>query len=211
MNTNAQSTYEQVKFKDALRPSLNLPLAFEVKTAEETILAKLKETGYKPEKNGNMFNKKNKQEGFYTFSGVVLPELSNQKLDLYFKVSPVEGDKNNRSAISLMVSKGYENFVSPEKDSSTFNAAEKFLNGFTVATDEYQVNKQMDEQKKLISASEKKWNELRKKQEDARNKVTQLESDIANWHQEEILQQQEVDKQRLILKGLEERRASVKL
>src|SRR5215210_4224055 len=82
----AQSTFKTVTFKNSLRPSLNLSLISETKNAEETILAKLKETGYKPEKNGSIFNKKNKQEGFYSFSGVQLPELDNQKLDLYFRV-----------------------------------------------------------------------------------------------------------------------------
>lgn len=205
----AQSSFQQVKFKDALRPSLNLPLAYEAKIAEETILAKLKETGYKPEKSGNMFNKKNKQEGFYTFSGVQLPELANQKLDLYFKVDPISGDKENRSSISLMVSKGYENFVSPETDSETFSASEKFLNSFVGRTDVFQVNKQIEEQKKGITASEKKWKDLRTKQEDATKKITQLESDIKNWQQEEISQQQDVDKQRLLLKELEDKRAAI--
>ena len=209
IETSGQSVYQQIKFKDALRPSLNLPLAYEAKVAEETILAKLKETGYKPEKNGNLFNKKNKQDGFYTFSGVELPELSNQKLDLYFRVDPISGNSDNRSSVSLMVSKGYENFVSPETDSATFSASEKFLNSFVGKTDVFHVNRQIEDQKKSITASEKKWKELRDKQEDANKKITQLESDIKNWQQEEVTQQQEVDKQRSLLKELETKRASV--
>ena len=99
--------------------------------------------------------KKNKQDGFYTFSGVQLPELANQKLDLYFRVDPINGDNNNRSSISLMVSKGYENFVSPDTDSATFLASEKFLNSFVGKTDAFQVNRQIEDQIKSITASEK--------------------------------------------------------
>jgi hypothetical protein len=51
---------------------------------------KLKETGYKPEKNGDIINKKNKQERFYKFSGVELPPPDNQRLDLYFRVDRVK-------------------------------------------------------------------------------------------------------------------------
>ncbi|HUQ66574.1 MAG TPA: hypothetical protein VM101_10480 [Flavitalea sp.] len=206
----AQSTFKPVTFKNSLRPSLNLSLTSEPKTTEETILAKLKETGYKPEKNGSFLNKKNKQEGFYSFSGVQLPELNNQKLDLYFRVDPVEGDSSFRSSISLMVSKGYENFVSPETDSLTFNASQNFLNTFTSKTEAYQLNKQLDEQKKTIATAEKKWKDLRDKQEDARKKIEQLQADMKNWQQEEIAQQKEVDNQRAVLQSLESKRAAVK-
>lgn len=109
--TFGQSASKSVQFMNALRPALTLPLTFNPQTAEETILAKLKETGYKPEKSGNFLNKKNKADGFYKFTGVVLPELVNQKLDLYFKVDPMEVD-SFRSSITLLVSKGYDNFVS---------------------------------------------------------------------------------------------------
>lgn len=182
---------------------------YKAEIAEQTILAKLKETGYNPQKTGNIFNKRNKQEGFYVFPGVQLPELANQKLDLYFKVDPMNGDNSYNSSISLMVSKGYENFVSPDLDTATFAAAEKFLNSFESKTEAFQVNKQIEEQKKIIAASDKKWNELRNKQEDARKKIAQLESDIKNLQQEEQTQQQDVDNQRSILKDMEARRSTV--
>jgi hypothetical protein len=205
-----QSNFKTVMFKKILRPSLSLNLSSESKNAEETILAKLKETGYKPEKNGSFLNKKDKQEGFYSFSGVTLPELDNQKLDLYFRVDPIEGDNDYRSSISLIVSKGYENFVSPETDSMTFKAAENFLNTFTSKTEAFQINKLLDEKKKSIAVSEKKWKDLRDKQEDARKKIAQLEADIKNWQQEEIAQQKDVDNQRSELQNLESKRAAVK-
>ena len=85
----AQSSATNVEFKKVLRPALILPLTFNPETAEQTILAKLKETGYKPEKSGGFLNKKKKEEGFYKFPGVVLPEFANEQLDLYFKIDPL--------------------------------------------------------------------------------------------------------------------------
>jgi hypothetical protein len=205
----SQSVSNPVTFKDQLRPAIQLQLPNEVKTAEETILAKLKETGYKPEKNGGFLNKKNKQEGFYVFSGVELPELANQKLDLYFKVDPVTNNTVNRSAVTLMVSKGYENFVSQENDSTTFFATESFLNSFVNKTERYAVGMEIDEQKKNLAASEKKWADLREKQEEGRKKIAQLEADLKNWQQEELAQQKEVTDQRAALQNLEARRSSI--
>ncbi len=203
----AQSSAKTVDFKKSLRPALLLPLTVNPQTSEETILAKLKETGYKPEKNGNLFNKKNKEEGYYKFSGVVLPQLANQKLDLYFKVDPMEAD-NFRSSITLMVSKGYDNFVSPENDSATYQASQDFLNGFVQNANVYNINQLLEEQTKSIAKSEKKWTELRDKQQEAKKKIDQLQGDIQTWHQEEELQQQEVEKLRSELKDLEAKRTS---
>lgn len=203
----AQSSAKSVEFKKALRPALNLPLTFKPQTSEETILAKLKETGYKPEKSGGFLNKKNKEEGFYKFTGVVLPELANQKVDLYFKVDPMDSD-SYRSSITLMVSKGYENFVSPETDSATYFASQNFLNGFVQNTTVFNINQKVEEQTKSIAASEKKWKNLRDKQEDAKKKIVQLQSEIQTLHEEEVLQQQEVERLRTELKELEAKRTS---
>jgi len=205
----SQSVSKSITFKDQLRPALQLALPNESKTADQTILAKLKETGYKPEKTGSFMNKKNKQEGFYIFSGVVLPELINQKLDLYFKVDDVNNNSTERSAVTLMVSKGYENFVSEENDSATFNAAENFLNSFANKTDMYAIGVQIDDKKKELAASEKKWQNVRNKQEEGRTKIAQLEADMKNWQQEEADQQKDVDAQRSALKDLETRRAGI--
>ena len=206
----SQSTSKAVTFKEVIRPGLQLQLGCEPKTAEQTILAKLKETGYTPEKSGGFFNKRNKQEGFYVFSGVVLPELANEKVDLYFKVEPVNDNTNDRSAVTLMVSKGYENFVAKENDSTTFAASEKFLNSFVNRTDMFAVTGQIEDQKKSLAISEKKWQTLRDKQKEARNKIVQLEADLKNWQQEELTQQKDVERQRLALNDLETRRSSIR-
>lgn len=205
----AQSSFKTITYKNALRPALTLPLIYKTDITEQTILAKLKETGYKPQKKGNIFNKKNKQEGFYVFPGVQLPELANQKLDLYFKVDELNGDSSYNSAISLLVSKGYDNFVSQDVDSATFAASEKFLNSFVSKTEAFDLGKKMEEQKASIAASEKKWQELRNKQSEARKTIAQLEADIKNWQQEEQMQQQDVDSKRSVLKDMEAKRSTI--
>ena len=161
-----QSAVSSVDFKNALRPALTLPLTFNTKTAEQTTLLRLKETGYKPERSGSFLNKKNKEEGFYRFSGVVLPELDNQKLALYFKVDPLENVGENRSSITLLVSKGYDNFVSQESDTATFLASKNFLNTFVQNTTIYDIDQKMSEQTQNLVAAQKKWSELRDKQAD---------------------------------------------
>lgn len=204
----SQSSASNLNFKNSLRPGLVLPLMYKTEIAEQTILAKLKETGYKPQTKGNIFNKKNKQEGFYVFTGVQLPELANEKLDLYFKVDPMDGNNSINSSISLLISKGYDNFVSAETDSATFGASERFLNSFVSETADFQMNKQIDEQKQTLADMESKWQKIRSEQDETRKKIAQLEANLKNMQQEEQTVQQEVDKQRSSLKDLEAKRSS---
>ena len=66
----------------------------------------------------------------------------------------------------------------------------------------------MEENKNNIATSEKKWKDLRDKQEDAKKKIIQLESDIKSWKADEVLQQQEVERLRNSEKELEAKRTS---
>lgn len=204
----SQSTVTGITYKKELRPALSLKLMFPTQVAEQTILAKLKETGYRPQTNGNIFNKKNKEEGFYMFEGVQLPELANEKLDLYFKVDPVNADSSYQSTVSLLVSKGYDNFASREVDSATFGAAERFLNSFVQRTADFQVNTQLDDQKQMLGKVEDRWEKIRNKQSETRNKITQLEAEMKNMQQEEESLKQEAEQHRLQIKTLEGKRSS---
>jgi hypothetical protein len=164
----------------------------------------LKETGYKPEKSGNFLNKKNKEEGYYKFSGVALPELAQEQLDLYFKVDPME---NQHSSITLLVSKGYDNFISTS-DSAIFNASQNFLNSFVQKTNVYNINQKMDEQKKALVTSEKKWSDVRDRQAKAKTKIVELEAEIKSLQKEEILRQEETERLQSELRDLEAQRTS---
>jgi len=203
----SQSFLQPITYKKVLRPALHLSLTYKPEITEQTILAKLKETGYKPQTKGNIFSKSNKQEGFYVFPGVQLPELNNQRLDLYFKVDPMNGDSSFNSAISLLVSKGYDNFVSPDVDSATFAASERFLNGFITETAAFSLEKQLEDQKKKIAAAEKDWQNTRNKQEETSKKITQLEADRKNLEDAGVSLQKNVDAQRKILQDLEAKRS----
>jgi len=119
----AQSSFTTISYKEKLQPALTIQLPNTQDVAKGTIFQKLKETGYNPETKGMFFWKTNKLDDFYTFDNVQLPELGNQKLDMYFKVAKSTSGEKEQSTVYLMVSKGYDNFVSPQTDTATFYAA----------------------------------------------------------------------------------------
>jgi len=75
---------------------------------------------------------------------------------MYFKVEPKSKTQKDKSTIYLLVSKGYDNFISPEVDTATFAAATAFLNGFVAGTAGYRLNLDIEEQGKVVKNAEKK-------------------------------------------------------
>ena len=78
-----------------------------------------------------------------------------------------------KSALYLILSKGYDNFVSLESDSASYRAARRFLNGFIKETAAYKLAIVIEEEQERIDDSEKKLkimkedeNELQRKMDD---------------------------------------------
>ena len=185
-----------------MQPGLVLELPHNTDMAEGTLLQKLKETGYAPETTGAMFWKKSKQDGFYVFNGVTLPALNNQKLDLYFRIDRKSRSDKDKSMMYMLVSKGYDNYVSPESDSATFHAATEFLNGFVAGNVSYSLQKDIEAQKKVVAAAEKKLLNLEEDEKQLVKKVEQLQADIVSKKSDRELQAKEIENQKAVLESL---------
>jgi hypothetical protein len=198
----AQATYSTISINKKMQPGLLLELPNNTDVAEGTLLQKLKETGYKPETSGAMFWKKNKQDGFYVFNGVTLPALNNQKLDLYFKIERKGRAANEQSLMYMLVSKGYDNFVSQELDSVTFLAATQFLNSFIGSNLSFGLQQEIEAQEKVVASAEKKLSNLEDDEKALQKKIEQLQADVLNKKSDRDLQAKEISNQKNILEAL---------
>jgi len=194
----AQAVFQNITYGEKQEPGLMLQLPNKVEVVENTILQKLEETGYKPETKGALFWKSNKINGFYVFKQVTLLELKNQTLDLYFKVESQKDDKK-KSTLYLLVSKGYDNFVSPESDSTIYRAARRFLNGFIKETAAYKLVIVIEEQKERIDDSEKKLKNLKEDENDIQKKFDDIKKDISNNKSEQQNLQSKIQGQKNVL------------
>ena len=163
MAARAQSSFTTIQYNNKMQPALVLDLANTTNDAEGTILQKLKQTGYNPETQGHLFWKKNKMDGFYVFNNVVLPSLSNQKLDMYFKVIQKNNEEKNNSTVYLLVSTGNENFASPQGDTVLWNSSQAFFNSFVEKTTAFSLEQDITTQENIVK--------------DAQNKLTKLQQD----------------------------------
>jgi hypothetical protein len=202
MTASSQATFTTITIDKKVQPGLVLELPNNTDVAEGTILQKLKETGYSPETKGKLFWKKNKLHGFYVFNGIQLPALDNQKLDMYFKVEPKSKAQKDQSIIYLLVSKGYDNFISPETDTATFVAATAFLNGFVAGTASYRLNLDIEEQEKVVKAAEKKLNDLQDDEKSLVKKIEDLQADLRNNKNDQAMQEKEIANQKTKLEEL---------
>ena len=195
----AQSSNTTIQYNDKMQPALVLELPNTTDDAEGTILQKLKETGYNHETQGHLFWKKNKIDGFYVFNNITLPYLSNQKLDVYFKVVQKNKEEKNNSTLYLLVSSGNENFVSPEGDTTLWNSSKMFLNSFVEKTTAFSLEQDIKAQENTVKNSQNKLATLQKNEKDLADKITKNQEDQKN-------QQLDIENQNKILEDLKLKR-----
>ncbi len=199
MAARAQSSSTTIEFNKNMKPALVLDLPNTTSEVEGTILEKLKQTGYNPETTGSLFWKKNKTDGFYVFNNVQLPSLSNQKLDMYFKVVKKNNEEKNNSTLYLMVSSGNENFVSPEGDTTLWDSSRTFLNSFIDKTTAYSLEKNITTQESALKDAQEKLADLQKDEKGLTEKLKKNQEDQKN-------RQLDIDSQTKILGDLKSKR-----
>ena len=180
ITARAQSSFTTIQYNNKMQPALVLELPNSTGDAEGTILQKLKETGYNPETQGHLFWKKNKIDGFYVFSNVVLPYLSNQKLDMYFKVVQKNNEEKSNSTVYLLVSTGNENFASPQGDTTLWNSSQNFFNSFVEKTTAFNLEEQVTAQENIVKDAQNKLKKLEEVEKDLAGKVTENQDDQKN-------------------------------
>lgn len=202
----SQSSSTSIAYNKNMQPALWLELPNTQDDVEATILKKLKETGYKPETEGRLFWKNNKIDGFYVFNNVVLPSLSEQKLDMYFKVVQKNKEEKNNSLLYLLVSTGNENFTSPERDALLWSNAKSFLDGFTDNTRAYSLEQDIDKQEKTLDNAQKELSTLRKDEKELSDKIRKLQDELRENQKSQADRQQNVEIQSRSLESLKEKR-----
>jgi len=113
--------------------------------------------------------------GFRVYRGVSIPSISDDKLDLYTKVS---GKKEN-STLYMSVSRGYDNFVSPEGDAETMEKVKSYVQSMLSNVNVALIKTDIAAQAKALSKAEKTQKSVLKKGESLESDKKSLESKLA--------------------------------
>lgn len=91
------------------------------------------------------------KSGFKMYEGAVFSEISNQRMDIFYKVEKVgRGDKNS-SRITLFLSSGNMNFMSSENFPEEMANAVDMLQGMEYDVKIYEMDLAITEQEKVIA------------------------------------------------------------
>jgi hypothetical protein len=116
-----------------------------------------------------------KSKGFKVYKGVVLPEITTDKVDIYTKV---EGKKDN-CTVYVLVSKGYDNFISEKSDEKVFANMKTFLNSMQETANQYQLGLDAEEQASIIKKADKTYNSSVSDGKDLESDKAKIEKKIA--------------------------------
>jgi hypothetical protein len=141
------------------------------------------------------------RKGAASYKGVILSEISKDKIDLYTKVEP---GPNNTSVVYIAVSKGYNNFTSSDSDAVITQNVETFLNSFVKDADNHFADVDISNQIKGQNKSEKEYQKLLSEQKDLETKKTKIESRLAEIQNELNTRKADLDKKKA---GVEDSKA----
>jgi peptidoglycan hydrolase CwlO-like protein len=199
----AQSYTTTVNYNKTERQGLVLQLPYGESVSENFIVDNLKKTGYDPETKGKLFWKQDKINDFYVFKGVTLNGAPTT-VDLYFRVDRRSKKAQDQSAISMLVSRGDENFIGPGEDTA-FIAAQNFLNNFVTQSASYKLNLDIDNQEKAVHDAEKRLEKLQEDERDLTKKIEQLQKDLRENQNGQETQRRQIETERTKLAELKGR------
>jgi hypothetical protein len=142
------------------------------------------------------------KKGTAIYKGVVLSEISKDKIDVYTKV---ESGPNNTSIVYMAVSKGYNNFTSSDADTLITQNVEAFLNSFVKDADNHSADVGISNQIKVENKSEKEYQKLLKEQKDLQEKKSKIDSRLVEIQNELDARKISIDKMKT---GVEDAKTS---
>jgi hypothetical protein len=133
------------------------------------------------------------KKGNGVYKGVILSEISKDKIDLYTKV---EQGPNNTSVVYLAVSKGYNNFTSASTDSVLTENVKSFLNSFVKDANNQFADVGISNQIKGENKSEMDYQKLLDEKLDLEKKRAKIDQRLEEIRNQLVSQKLDVDKKK---------------
>lgn len=191
-NANAQSIQETtVKFD---KNNVSAVVA-EYKRPESVM-----EDALKVQLDKEELGKSGKTKGYVSYSNITWKRIGMYSLDVYFKV---DGNKS-KSTITVLVSKGYNNFIGSGSDPDIINKVKEFLGNLEKTAVDVQFALDVKAQQDVVSDAEKRYNnslsdstDLASDKQKLENKIVQQSSALQAKRQELQQQKQKLDAMKL--------------
>lgn len=193
---SAQSYTSTVEYQKVQRQAIVCDVPFPEKLVSNAIEDTMEKLGYKGKDS----------KGFEVFKGVKLSAFGNESLDLYFMVDRKSRKEKETSTVTLLISKGFDDFVTKETNAGLIDKAKTYLDSMRNMLAHYDLEQQIAEQEAVVQDNEKKANKLSDEAEDLQKKKKKIEKDIEDNIKDQSNQKAEIEKQRQILETLRSKR-----
>lgn len=190
----AQVTVATADYNKTTQQALIISVPFPSETVQGEIIDTLNKLGYK--------STKDKDKDYLVFKGVKIASLGDDAYDLYFNTDRMSKKEKDKTTLYLLISKGYDNFISDATDHNTIEGAKTFLNSLTNATAAYDLELQIKDQQDVMQKAQRKMQSLVNDADDLQKKKQKLEQEIADNQKAQEDQKAEIAKQQGILDTL---------
>lgn len=192
----SQSRSTEVEYQKISRPALVNDIPFPANTIEDAIKDYFAKKGYKASST----------KGFTVYKGVSLNELGAGSYDIYFMVDKKSRKEKELSTVTVMISKGFDEFVSNNSDALVFGKAQTYLDSLRNMIAVYDLEVQISVQELEIKKAAKKSSDLEDEGKELEKKKKRLEDDIADNIKEQEKQVKDLENQKQILEVLKNKR-----
>lgn len=192
----AQSRPTEVEYQKQQRPAIVNDIPFPASTIEDAIKDHFTKMGYKATSS----------KGFIVFKGVGMKDWGSGSFDLYFMADKKSRKEKELSTVTLMLSKGFDEFVSNSSDAALFGKAQSYLDSLRNMIAVYDLEQQIIAQENEVKKAVKKAADLEDEAKDLEKKKRKLEDEIADNIKEQEKHAKEQESQKQILEVLIKKR-----
>jgi hypothetical protein len=193
---SSQARYVFIDFKDGQRPAIVNEFSYPENTVSKAIRDKMEKSGFKGKDS----------KGYTVYKNVTLPELGAGTYDVYFKVDRKSKKEKDMSAVTMLVSRGNEVYISEAEDAQTINNAKIFLDNLIPKVQAFDLEQQITGQQDAVTKAEKKYKNLLDDADDLQKKKRKIEQQIEDNYKDQKDQQSEIEKQKQIFETLKAKR-----
>ncbi|MES2849036.1 MAG: hypothetical protein V4685_08270 [Bacteroidota bacterium] len=192
----SQARTATADYNKTMQPAVEIEIPFEEKTVMKSLVEKMEKKGYKGKES----------KDYMVFKGVTMSELGTGTYDLYFKADRKSRKEKDITVLTMLVSGGYEKFISEADDSELHSKMKTFLDKHTEQATAYDLELQIKEQTEAVEKAAKKYTNSVEDGEDLVKKKEKLEKEIVDNTQKQADMKAESEKQVQILETLKAKR-----
>ena len=188
----AQAEISTVSYNKTDRTAIVNEMPYPEKTIMKAIDNKLEQMGYKGKDT----------KGFTVYKSVRMPELGSGEYDLYYMAERKSRRNKDNSTLTLMISKGEENFANKGKDAALLANGKTYLDSILPMITAFDLEMQITNQEDEVKKADKKYNNLMDDGQSLEKKRKGIEQDIEDNKKDQEKSSGDLEKQKQILETL---------